>query len=338
MITHKGPLTTVEFMAWLKDGKDMLAVERTKVWACFIKIPQREGIDLIFHQDGYSGLRELPCINCGFKPTGLYKQDEQKLYCPNVPACAVDDWENDPTTTERSLREEFCQGVRECIEDRVNNGRKGLPKELSDKKLIEGLASYRKCYADEAAARMFVESVPYEGLRFKSKYHTEDMGDGFIDYLQDRNGFVDCFAAVYISQHREEILAELMRIEILQERYAAIAANSDSPLHKMKAISDAVKASGASTVRVTVEKDGAQVNIRTAAKNLIGYHTGYDTYDATAAERKLFRDTFGKWADFTAEDVRAIAYGRKTIYEAPAPEVKQAESPAKGFTMTMGGM
>ena len=338
MITHRGPLTTEEFMAWLKDGKDMLAVERTKVWACFIKIPQREGIDLIFHQDGYAGPRELPCIDRGFKPTGLYKQDEQKLYCPNVPACAVDDWENDSMTTERSLREEFCQGVRERIEERVNNGRKGLPKELSDKKLIEEVADYREIYADEAAARLLVESSPDKCLQFRSKYTTTDMDDGLLDYLQDRKGFVDRTAMVYISLHKEEILAELMKIDILREKYDAILADPDNPLHRMRQISDAVRASGAYTVRVTIEKDGAQATIRTLARSLSGYHPTYDDLDAPTADRKIYREAFGSLASFTAKDVRAITYGKKTIYEAPAPEVKQAESPAKGITMTMGGM
>ena len=338
MITHKGPLTTEEFMAWLKDGKDMLAVERTKVWACFIKIPQREGIDLIFHQDGYAGLRELPCINSSFRFTGLYKQDEQKLYCPNVPACAVSDWKNDPAVTERSLTEEFNKGVMKRIEDRVNNGRKGLPKELSDEKLIEAVASYREFYADEAAARLLVESSPDKCLQFRSKYTTADMDDGLLDFLQDRKGFVDRTAMVYISLHKEEILAELMKIDILREKYDAILADPDNPLHRMRQISDAVRASGAYTVRVTIEKDGAQATIRTLARSLSGYHPTYDDLDAPTADRKIYREAFGSLASFTAKDVRAITYGKKTIYEAPAPEVKQAEMPAKSFTMTMGGM
>ena len=325
-------------MAWLKDGKDMLAVERTRAWACFIKIPQREGIDLVFHQEGYVGLRELPCINCGFRPTGLYMKNEQNLYCPNIPTCAVDDWQYDPATTARSLREEFCQGVRERIEDRVNNGRRGLPKELSDKKLIEEVADYREIYADEAAAHLLVESGPDESLRFKSKYTVTDMDDGLLDYLQDRKGFVDRTAMVYISLHKEEILAELMKIDILREKYDAILADPDNPLHRMRQISDAVRASGAATVRVTIEKDGAQATIRTSAKSLSGYRPTYNDFDAPDADRKAFREVFGSLASFTAKNVRAITYGKRTIYEAPVPEVKQTEAPDKGFTMTMGGM
>ena len=42
---------------------------------------------------------------------------------------------------------------------------------------------------------------------------------------------------------------------------------------------------------------------------------------------------FGRYADFCAEDVTMITYGRNTIYEAPP---MQAEDMAEG--MVMGGM
>ena len=336
MDTHKGPLTTEEFMAWLKDGKDMLAVERTKAWACFLKVPKRDGIDYVFHQDGYES--DTLSYDCAFRPTGVYMREEQKLYCPNVPACAVPGWKTDPAVTERSLTEEFNKGVRERIEDRVNNGRNGIPKELSDKKLIEAVASYREFCADEAAARLLMESIPVESLRFKSNYTVIDMDDNLLDFLQDRKGFVDRFAMTYISLHKEDILAELLKIDILREKYNTILADQDNPLHRMRQISDAVRASGAATVRVTIEKDGAQATIRMSAKSLSGYHSTYDDSYFPTDDRKTFREAFGKWASFTAKDVRAITYGKRTLYEAPAPEVKQAEMPVKGFTMTMGGM
>ena len=164
------------------------------------------------------------------------------------------------------------------------------------------------------------------------------MDDGLLDFLQDRKGFVDRIAMVYISLHKEEILAELMKIDILREKYEAILADPDNPLHRMRQISDAVKASGAYTVRVTIEKDGAQATIRTLARSLSGYHPTYDDLDAPTADRKIYRETFGSLACFTPKDVRTVTYGKRTLYEAPAPEVKQEETPAKGFTMAMGGM
>ena len=338
MITHKGPLTTEEFMAWLKDGKDMLAVERTTAWACFIKVPKREGIDYIFHQEGYVGTENLLSCNVPFRFTGLYKQDEQTLYCPRFPAYAVSDWQTVPENTELYLRREFCKGVRERIEEMVNNGRKGIPKELTDERLKAEVAEYIDHQADESSAWSLMDSVPIESIVFKSSYTVSDLYDCLPDYLQDRKGFVNSTAMAYISLHKEEILAELMQIDAHREKYAAILADPDNPLHRMKQISDAVRSSRASTVLVTVEKDGVQATIRTSAKSLSGYHPIYDDIDVSAADRKAFREAFDSWVNYTADDIRCITHGRRTLYKAPAPEVKQAESPTKGFTMTMGGM
>ena len=330
------PITTEQFMEWLRNGQNTLDVCSNPHHDYFVKLPKRDGIDYIFHQfssqDG-SVSRDTDLHFCG-----LYMKSEQKLYCANLPVCAVSDWKTNPAATERSLNRDFCRSVKERIEDVVNNGRVWLPTELSDKKLIEEVADYREIYADEAAARLLVESGPVKSLQFESQYNVTDMDDSLLDYLQDREGFVDRTAMAYISLHREEILAELMKIDILREKYDAIVADPDNPLHKMRQISDAVRASGAYTVRVTIEKDGAQATIRTLARSLSGYHPTYDDLDAPTADRKIYREAFGSLASYSVENVRAITYGRRTIYEASAPEVKQAEMPAKGFTMTMGGM
>ena len=62
----------------------------------------------------------------------------------------------------------------------------------------------------------------------------------------------------------------------------------------MRQISDAVRSSGATTVRVTIEKDGAQATIRTSAKSLSGYHPTYNDFDAPAADSKAFREALSQ--------------------------------------------
>ena len=338
MITHKGPLTADEFMAWLKDGKDMLPVECTNAWACFIKVSKQDGIDYIFHQKSHLGTESLPNCSIPFRFSGLYVKNEQTLYCPCFPDFAISDWQAVPANTELCLRKEFCQRVRERIEEMVNNGRIGIPKELTDENLKAEVAEYIDHQADESAAWSLMDSVPHESIAFKSRYVINDLYDCLPDYLQDRKGFVDRTATAYISLHKEEILAELMRMDAHREKYAAILADPDNPLHRMKQISDAVRSSRASTVLVTIEKDGAQATIRTSAKSLSGYHPTYNDFDSPAADRKAFREAFGSWATYTVQDIRCITRGKKTLYEAPELKAAQSEAPQKGFTMAMGGM
>ena len=339
MITHKGPLTTEEFMAWLKNGKDMLAVERPKGWACFLKVPTRDGIDYIFHQDGNQRPQSLLSRYANFRFTGFYKQDEQKLYCPNIPTYAVPDWKNDPTTTEQNLRLEFCKDVRKSIEDMVNNDRADLPKGLTGDGLKAATAGYGHDLMDRSVVQLLMDSVPLDDVKFSSDYnYTGDLCDVLLDYLQDRKGFADRTAAEYITLHKAEIMSVLTYANTVRERYAAILSDTDNPIHKMKQISDAVKSSGATTVRVTIEKNGAEVSIRTPAQNLIGYHRIYENCDISLADRNALMEAFGNASGYTVNDIRCITNGRNTLYEAQMPEVKQAETPAKGFTMTMGGM
>lgn len=339
MITHKGPLTTEEFMAWLKDGKDMLTVKRPKTWACFLKVPTRDGIDYIFHQDGNQRPQSLLSPYANFRFTGFYKQDEQKLYCPNIPACAVPGWKNDPTTTAQSLRIEFCKDVGKSIEDMVNNDHTDIPKGLADNGLRAATAGYGNDPMDRSVVQLLMDSVPLDDVKFSSDYnYAGDLGDILLDYLQDRKGFADRTAAEYITLHKAEIMSVVTYANTVRERYAAILSDTDNPIHKMKQISDAVKSSGANTVRVTIEKNGTEVSIRTPAQNLIGYHRVYENCDISSADRRALMEAFGNASGYTVNDIRCITNGRNTIYEAQIPEVKQAETPAKGFTMTMGGM
>ncbi len=335
MDTYNSPITREEFMAWLKDGRDMLTVERTNAWACFIKLPKRDGIDYIFHQEGYH------CEPLGrdghFDFAGIYMRAEQKLYCPCISTRAVSDWKNDPNTTEGDLRKIFCQAVNMRIEEMVKGGGVGID-ELMDTGLKSEIESYRDCRAEGIAAQEYIDSVPLENIRYRANYQVYQWDDGMLDFLQDRDGYAMRIAGEYVMFHQEDILAELLRIGAVREKYAAIIADQSSPIHLMKKISDAVRSSGAATVRVTIEKDGVQATIRTSAKSLSGYHPAYDDFDAPIPDRKTFSEAFGKWANYTAQDIRRITYGRKTIYEAPEQKTVQSEAPAKGFTMTMGGI
>ena len=101
----------------------------------------------------------------------------------------------------------------------------------------------------------------------------------------------------------------------------------------MKAISEAIKSSGAKTVTVTVQKDGEELSFRTGTTPLRGRYNSYSTSHITAADRQEFERLFGPHTNYTAEDITRITYGKRTIYEAPPI---QAEDMAEG--MVMGGM
>ena len=109
----------------------------------------------------------------------------------------------------------------------------------------------------------------------------------------------------------------------------------------MKAITDAVKASGAKTVTVTIQKEGQELAFKAAVNSLTGHKNYYSAYDISASDRREFERLFGRHSDYTAEDITRITYGRNTIYEAPAVqagEIAEEQEPTGGPVLTMGGM
>ncbi len=85
-------------------------------------------------------------------------------------------------------------------------------------------------------------------------------------------------------------------------------------------------------MNVTVFKEGQEMAFKTAASSLRGCRDSYSTYDIQSADRQRFDQAFGRYADYTADEIVRITYGRNAIYEA-APS--QEENIYNGPDMTM---
>lgn len=69
-------------------------------------------------------------------------------------------------------------------------------------------------------------------------------------------------------------------------------------------------------VYVTVFKEGQEMTFKTAAHSLRGYRNSYNCFDIQNADRQRFEQAFGRYADYTADEITRITYGRNAIYEA----------------------
>ena len=76
-----------------------------------------------------------------------------------------------------------------------------------------------------------------------------------------------------------------------------------------------------------------ELTFKTAANSLTGHRNYYSTYDIPAQDRREFERLFGRGANYSAEDITRITYGKKTLYETPPI---QAEDMAE--RIEMGGM
>ena len=135
----------------------------------------------------------------------------------------------------------------------------------------------------------------------------------------------------YIDSHQEKFLLQFLGHDALLLEYQTLIQDTGNPIHRMKAITDALNACGGKTVNVTVQKGGKALTFKMETGQMKGYRTFYSTFHVPSADRRKFERLFGCYADFNAGDVTRISYGRNTIYEAP---------PVQTETMTtkMGGM
>ena len=195
------------------------------------------------------------------------------------------------------------------------------------------LQSYQEHGAKEDALRMLFGGHTPEG-KFHSDYAMCEMPEAaFLSWLQDPDSFIQTEAETYIKSNPERFLLQFLKDDALLAEYQALMQDTENPIHRMKAITEALKASGAKTVTVTVEKDGKELTFKTAANSLTGHRNYYSTYDIPAQDRREFERLFGRSADYCAEDIIRITYGKKTLYEAPPI---QAEDMAE--RIEMGGM
>ena len=86
---------------------------------------------------------------------------------------------------------------------------------------------------------LFGDHTP-EG-KFHSDYAMCEMPEAaFLSWLQDPDSFIQTEAETYIKSNPERFLLQFLKSEALLAEYQALAENTGSPIHRMKAITDAI--------------------------------------------------------------------------------------------------
>ena len=96
---------------------------------------------------------------------------------------------------------------------------------------------------------MFLAGEAADELKYQCDYVLDRKNDDLMfRYLRYPSATVEEAATHYWQEHQDDILLELRKNEIIREKYRAIEAQKNNPLHKQRAIMAAVKESGAKTV------------------------------------------------------------------------------------------
>lgn len=321
----KESLDRERLFQWLRSSSESLVTARSSL----IKLEKMPEVNYIY---GLSGKRDM---DSAFHFCGVYLRVADALRLADWPLAAKDiSLTAEECEEEKALVARLSVQVNSKIEELIGNDRSQLSVEtVTDMSLKRNLDYYLEYGAREDAVRQFFAGNEPDG-QFRSDYQAKSgQEDKLLAYLTAPEELISAEAKAYIESHQQEILSEFLKNDALLAAYNQLEADVDNPIHRMRSITQAVEGSGAKSVNVTIQKEGAVLTFKMSAAAMTGYHPDYSTWDIPAQDRRKFQELFGKHADFTAEDVTQITYGRSVIYEA-ALEQEQTEA----IGPVMGGM
>lgn len=310
-----------QFESWLRSGeKNPIFLKFNCHAYIFLRLPKRPGFDYLFVQRQYRGEGALCAYNFGY--VGIYNAADGLIYGADCSLICADELDN--TLTERSeerLLIQLTRDVRALVERRVSGDRNRLRiSQFADYQKFEHLERYHKYYAQSAARRLILAGQTPDDTGFLCKYHPEEWTeDALLDYLADPLGYTEREAERFWAAegNQEEMLLDFLMHDAVVVEYEKLTDDVENPVHTIRRINEAVRASNAKTVTVTVCKDGQEFTFKTAASALcLDCADTYATWDIAAADRREFEKRFGRGAEYAPKEITRITYGRKTLYKA----------------------
>lgn len=323
-----------DFLAWLNCGNGALTIYSKENVVMMFKLEREPDADIqyLYHiaadKDSSISWNRNP-VFCG-----VHDMKSQALYLTEHFAAFLLDGEFPlAAMTCPSMVKEICGSVNQRVEEHIGSDRNRLPaQELTGWQAVRDLQYYQEHGAKEEAIRRFFDGREPDG-RFHSGYTLEELPETtFLAYIQDPGAFIQAEAERHIDANQEKFLLQFLKNDALMEEFQSLAQDAASPIHRMRAVTEVVKACGGKTVSVTIQKGGKELTFKTEARVLMGHRNAYSTFYITAADRRKFEEAFGRHTDYTAEDITRITYGRNTIYEASSVQMEDV-----GEEIKMGG-
>lgn len=332
----QAPMPRDEFQLWLEAKRAPLQISRKGGWTTtIITLSKTERVDYLFCADNCQG----PSIrmNDTFHFCGLYFRQDKSLHLVSNGLCnIISGLSPEECMDSEGLRKSFRRQVNQRIEETISEDRQNLTvKRITDPQFQHRLTYYQNHSASEESIRLFFSDKEPD-ICFHGGYELNNWGEeGLLTYIQNPDAVIQTEAEQYIRSHQEEILLQFLENDALRAEYQALMEDAGNPLHRMKAITAAIKGANAKTVNVTVRKDGQELTFKAAADFLTGHRNYYSINNIPAQDRREFERLFGRHSDYKAEDITKITYGRNIIYEAPPT---QAEGMEDEPAMQFGGM
>ena len=283
---------------WVEnDDARYAVVQENNSRETFVKIPYDEDFDFIYHQRGHHG--NSLSRNQAFYYCGLYNKLDGMVYDLQNPLKGnLSDLDSGKTI--RTLQDEFEAAVRSFINNIVDNNVDNLRSPFFENESYQQkLDHFKEYYAEAVIRQKFLDGESAEDVKFQCDY--------------------DCG-----------------RFEESQDCLEKLEAKEDTRFHRQRNISKAINESGAKSVNVTIQRDGKDFTFKYPAFNLgCNAYMDYHSWDMSAKDRENFRNMFEEGSRFYPQEITAISYRGKTIYEAEPWGVEDIPDEAETNTMKM---
>ncbi len=317
-----------KFKQWLNDEsyKPFILEQGQKTKTLILKIAKNDNFDYLFSQTFYHGSHIERDEHLSF--IGMHCKKDNQVYCAYHQLKSMFP-EFEESKGQYKMAEEVQQLVRQSIIDAVNSN----PEIYStirpiDEQTQAYLDNFNERTVKGYARENFLAGISSENIEWECYYqfggwHEDDL----LEYILNPQEFVISERDKYLEENLQEILLGLREIESLREHIKAIEELDDSPIHRVKAIREAINKSSAQTARVTILKNDIEFSFKTSTDTLRrDPQYTYSRWDISSPDRREYEKLFGT-ESYKPEEVKEIAYRGQVIYSAEPLEPIETQVP-----------
>lgn len=309
-----------DFYNYLRDSNNIGVFhygDKSKVM--IHKIPYNSKIDILYSLDSYQG--EFFDLHSPFKYAGIYDKENDKVYDLDYSIrwhILNWDYQNDNYIDSGDLYKTINEEVNNRIKELISDGK-------DDMFNISNFDSEELEDSDVIAE--FMEGKTSLTLEDEVKKYNTNLPKNLLEYLTNKEEFIEEVSRNFIIDNMEEIIKDLIRSEAKRNVLKSVEENNEHPYFKIRDITNTIKNNNCKTVNVTINKDGIEQSFIYDADSLKYYNSSYlSSYNIVKlADREKFEEAFGRHADFHFPDITKMTYGKKTIYEDSNFKVKEEE-------------
>lgn len=274
------------------------------------KVKYNDKIDILYSLRSYGN--ELFDLKAGFEYSGIYDKENNKLFSLDYNIrCDILNWQYDDNRLIDSTKL-YC-----LISNDINDRIKELIDDSKDEIFNLDEAELGEGINDNDVIHEFMSGCTHELLEDQYKEYYSDKPKDILDYLTDKESFIEEEARDFILSNRLEILKGLAISRDKRKVLKEIEDNKNHLYHKIKDILDAIRDRNYVTVNVTINRNEVEQTFKYDVSTLASsYNSNLPSYKIERrSDRGIYEKNFGGWNNFEYEDIVKITYGKNTIYE-----------------------